>query len=125
MADVASFDLIFISETWFDNASTTCIPYFTLFRKDRTTYAGGVAIYARNGLVIKNAVYPELTAVHAEHIWLELLFEKSSTLLISCVYTPHTSSVAANSEIISPIRFSKQLLDERRISGLLIAGDFN
>ena len=68
--EMPKLDFIFITETWFSDTSLCTIPYFTLFRKDRETHAGGVAVYVLQGIVISEATHLELSALRAEHLWL-------------------------------------------------------
>ena len=104
--DRPKIDLIFISETWFSDTSPCILPNYKLFRKDRVAHAGGVAIYARDGLLVSEVAFPELVSSQAEHLWLQVHVDKTVPLLIGCVYRPPSSSSIANNEIITALQFA-------------------
>ena len=115
-------NLIFITETWWNETSTPFIGGYSLYRRDREkTKGGGVAIYVSNKITSAEVVDNELNN-KKEQIWCTIKVENKS-LLVGCIYRAnmHDDINEANSSIIR----AKQLVDSHSHSGLLICGDFN
>ena len=74
--------LLTFSETWFDGEisdSEINIPGYTVFRMDRESKDGGVAVYARNDISVIRRTDLEIEGV--EGLWLELILPKSRDFL--------------------------------------------
>ena len=125
LSSTAVNDVIFISETWFSEDSFTFIPNYKLFRRDRDSFAGGVAIYIHEKHNIIVVADEDLVSLHAELIWVKVQVNKNLSLLIGCCYRPFTSTSLTNTELIRAIQCAKILFDEKKISVLILAGDFN
>lgn len=116
--------IIFITETWFTDTSNSIIPNYKVFRADRSTHGGGIAIYTRSDLRITELPYPH---THSEQLWLKLetINEK---ITLGCIYRPPPSprnvslTTSADNEIIKNIKMAKKW---SKNGGLLITGDFN
>jgi len=117
-----NIDLIFITETWFSELSTTNLPHYNVHRKDRADRHGGVAIYTKDQL---NVISAQSFASHnSEQMWLNVI-QGNETILIGCIYRPPTSDAPAFLEIANNLKKAKCLLDEKKITGILLTGDFN
>ena len=116
--------LILITETWFSDLSITSIPNYNLNRKDRNGRGGGIAIYVRKEL---NVSEPSLfKSSYSEQVWLSIMLDKEH-ILVGCVYRPPNANLdpRIDYEILQNIKLSKKLVDQKKFSGLMIAGDFN
>ena len=86
---------MFITETWFDESSDANIENFEVFRRDRGSRGGGIAIYIRSNLrsseISDDALSGKLNRTIAEQLWLSLDFEGTS-VLIGCIYRPEKST---------------------------------
>ncbi|XP_075159089.1 uncharacterized protein LOC142232235 [Haematobia irritans] len=86
----SSLDVICISETWFHpdrNDNIYKHNGYRLFRADRHTNGGGVAIYLRNGIYGRTVLNSE-PGESTEHLFLELRINNEK-LLMGCVYRPN------------------------------------
>ena len=83
-------DIICISETWFDKImpdSLFALSGYKLFRADRESHAGGVAIFIRNCIPCKlNCKSTDNSAI--EYIFVEIM-SNSEKLLVGAVYRPN------------------------------------
>ena len=134
-----SYDVMFISETWFNELSVNNIEAYECFRKDRSSRRGdGVCIYARgsgsfNFTEIENE---QLNSNKIEQIWCVADSGKEK-LLLGCTYRPkiiRSSKGVIESEemhkerdreIIRTIEMANSLVKRGLYSGLLLVGDFN
>ena len=85
--------LLTFSETWFDGEmsdSEINIPGYTVFRMDRESKDGGVAVYARNDISVIRRTDLEIEGV--EGLWLEIILPKSRGFLVGTFYRPPDSS---------------------------------
>ena len=119
------FDLILVSETHLNNSVSKTledISGYDLFRKDRTRYGGGVAIYVRATL---SAVRRhDLEIDNIELIWIEFKTEKKSNL-VGCCYRPPGQSLAQSNSFLSSFENSLELSLDSQPNSLTIMGDFN
>ena len=123
-------DIIFITETWFNEYSSTNLNNYYTFRSDRPSHGGGVAIFVRMSLNPKT--FNSFSTKLSEQIWIELNLPTES-LLLGCIYRPPASSNSSNNVLlISPdneininLLHAKKLIDTKKYGGLLLAGDFN
>ena len=83
----------------------------------RTAWAGGVAIFVRDGVCSRRRCDLELWS---EEVWIEFPGRRKS-LLLGCVYRPPSSDV---SEFLSSLDSTLHLVDPEREEELLV-GDFN
>ena len=115
------------SETWFTEDSCPIIPGFTLYRKDRLKrIGGGVCIYINSRFNSYLFSEKELGIVNpaVETIWCVVKVGGES-VLVGCVYRPGDSSRQVGDQIDLGISRAKKLVDSKKFTGLLIAGDFN
>ncbi|XP_065665729.1 uncharacterized protein LOC136087151 [Hydra vulgaris] len=131
LSDIAlstSIDIIFITETWFNEISSPSIKNYDLFRHDRNNHAG-VAIYSRTCLnVIElslSQIHSCFTFKHSEQLWLSLPISKRNKLLINCIYRPPKMMEKTAKEINNCITLAKKSIDGNRFLGLLLTGNFN
>ena len=83
-------DIICVSETWFSptmHDNPVKLIGFKLFRADRDTHAGGVAIYVRQGISCKVVIKSNQSCL-SEFIFLEVRSDLSK-LLLCCAYRKH------------------------------------
>jgi len=122
MASELNSDIIFIAETWFHEFSHTNLLNFNLHRHDRADKHGGVGIYTNSKLNATLAT--SFISNNSEQLWLNINL-LNDTILIGCSYRPPSSNAIALTEIINNITKAKCLLDQKKISGIIISGDFN
>ena len=63
---------------------------YTLLRKDRGSKGGGIAIYARDDLIVTRR--DDLETSDVEGLWLEIHTPKSRSFLLGTFYRPPNSS---------------------------------
>ena len=126
-AELESPDIIFIAETWFNDQSSSNLEGFECFRQDRSSHAGGLAIYVRDGLnaslLSGPQIHPQLNISLSEQIWLQLDLDHEK-LLLGCIYRPNLNA-RADLEIKSSLKYARQAFESKKFDGILIAGDFN
>lgn len=123
----SGLDVICVSESWFHyeiQDSIYNLPGYKLFRADRKTHAGGVAIYVRDSIscIVKTsstnfALENYSTTTDIEYLFLEIA-SNGKKALIGCVYRPK-SDIPQNilSDALSYITLS--------YNDIIITGDFN
>ena len=117
--------LLMITETWFNSKSLKNIPHYSLFNKDREqVVGGGVAIYVRDDLEASEVSEDGLVQTTGEEIWCKVKTGVDS-ILIGCIYRPPYSNHETAEEIFNNIALAKKLVENKKYTGLLIAGDFN
>lgn len=86
---LCNYDIITLSETWLSSTTSNtdlALPGFQeIIRRDRPTFAGGVAVYVREGIAFKRLC--DLECQNIEHIWLQVCTLEGK-LLICTVYRP-------------------------------------
>ena len=85
--------LITLSKTWLSSdilASEIEIVDYNLYRRDRKTKGGGVAVYVRQDLCVVLRVYLESSDVEA--LWLQINLPKSHAFPVGTFYRPPHSS---------------------------------
>lgn len=113
-------DVICVSETWFDslvNDAIFNIPGFKLFRADRESHAGGVAIYVRNNIncCVKLRSRP---SCQIEYLFLEMIMQDKKKVLLACVYRPNNS--INTDDLLGQIESLSLLYND-----VIITGDLN
>ncbi|CAF0922484.1 unnamed protein product [Brachionus calyciflorus] len=117
-------DVAVVTETWFRDSSLVNVNGYTLFRKDRNSRGGGVAIYVKECLCPSKVFVPNLSDNLVENIWCSIE-NGHDKLLIGCIYRPPSSSNITNASINLLIQEASKLVSARRYSSLVICGDFN
>ncbi len=85
----SGIQLLTLSETWIKPETPDKeyeIPGYMLVRKDSEANCGGVAVYARNDLVVSRREDLEISDV--EGLWLEIAMPKSRSFLVGAFYNP-------------------------------------
>lgn len=119
-AELGSYDIITISETWLHNATPNknilISGYQPPIRRDREGH-GGVAIYVKEDLICIHR--PDLEVDDLEAVWIESKLNQE-TILIGCFYRPPSSRVGYWDLV-------DQSIDKAGSSPhkLVILGDFN
>jgi hypothetical protein len=75
--------LIFIAETWWNVTSIPYIDGYSLFRRDRASKGGGVAIYVSNDISSSEVINSDLSNKN-EHIWCEIKIQNEK-ILLECI----------------------------------------
>lgn len=127
ICEVNNPHVIFISDTWFKETSSTSLTNYTLYRKDRVTHAGGFCIYVRDDLSSSQVYISESNK--ADHVWC-IIEHNGNRLLLGCVYRPppsnnYDSNSLTDSEIKKALQEAKKIIDRKNCSGIIVAGDFN
>lgn len=114
-------NIITVSETWLNNSTSDNelnIADYVLYRSDRCSRGGGVAIYVSSDLV-SELIVPTIEPLHFESIFIKLNFHVNKCLTIGSIYRPPSSPAVSFNSMISTIN---------SISGsneLILLGDFN
>lgn len=86
--------LLALTETWANRDITDKeyeIPGYNLYRKDRGSKGGGVAVFVRNDLVITRR--EDLEKSDVEGLWLEIALPKLRSFLLGTFYRAPNSSI--------------------------------
>jgi hypothetical protein len=94
---------------------------YCLFRRDRGSKRGGVAIYISNKIATSEVNNP-LLSDKKEQIWCEIEVNNEKFLL-GCLYRPNMNDDVT--VINNSISEAKRLVDTSFYSGVLFCGDFN
>lgn len=112
-------DVVCVSETWFDPVVLGAIfdlDNYNLYRCDRKSHAGGVAIYVRKGIICK-LCYNSEPMEQIEYLFVEIT-SLGNKMLVGCVYRPHRK--------IKTDDFLKILENlTLKYEDIVICGDFN
>ena len=128
-----SYDVMFFSETWFNELSVNNIEGYECFRKDRSgKRGGGVCIYASGSgsFNFTEIVNEQLNSNKIEQIWCVAESGKEK-LLLGCIYRPKIMSSSKgviesekihrerDREIFRTIEMANNLVKRGSYSGLL------
>ena len=116
--------IMFFTETWFDNSSAPHKHNYDLYRSDRPTRGGGVAIYISSALKSTESHFDILNSKLCEQIW-SIVEYNSLKFLLGCIYRPPVQDFNAITAITNSLNFASSLVRNKTVNGLLIAGDFN
>ena len=116
--------LVLIAETWFGSQSAPGIQGYSLYRKDRPTRGGGVAIYVRSELVVVEVVDDALCSDGVEQVWCGVSVGKDR-ILVGCIYRPPGSNANCEKALLDSLQSAKKFVDSKIYDSVLIAGDFN
>ena len=89
----SGIQLIAFTETWVNNDihdAELHIPGYNLFRKDRVSRGGGIAVYVRCNITAFRR--EDLEDANVEGLWLEISLPKSRGFLVGAFYRPPNSS---------------------------------
>ena len=122
-SELANFDLISITETWFNqsisNADVNINGFRAPFRKDRLGDGyGGEAVYIKNDIPYIQRT--DLEILNIECVWVEIRLH-GKRLLVGTYYRPPNSDIA----VLTNIENSIDLAIDTEISDIIILGDFN
>jgi hypothetical protein len=116
--------IVFISETWWSDTSSTNIVGFNLFRSDRDGRGGGVCIFIKNNF--KSYIIDDefLNSRDIEQTWciVEIGSEK---IICGCIYRPGSSNKTENLAKICSIKQVSSFYSKKKCTGILLCGDFN
>ena len=121
------FDAICISETSYqlDNAISNndlLKNYSTPFVTNTKSSKGGVAIFVKENLVVKEREDLKICTDEFESVWIEITNKKSKNVIIGCSYRhPHNNNIDDYSNYIS--KCLNKLCKENK--EVYLAGDFN
>lgn len=117
--ETSKIDIICISESWFlpsTQDSLVSIPGFKLFRADRDSHAGGVAIYVRLGIPTRIVAKSSSTNL-CEFLFLEVRND-SNKLLLGCCYRPNRfTSLCDITDLLESLAVE--------YADIVVVGDFN
>ena len=122
LIDSTKPDIVLATETWFDASvldSEFFGPGYSVYRRDRPTRGGGVAIAVNSDYISTREV--SLEHEDAESVWAKVSIIGCKSLYVGCFYRPHASDVV-NLEAFESAVTS---LSGRANSIVLIGGDFN
>ena len=95
---MSEYDIIFISETWFSENSCTFIPYYKLYRRDRDTLGGRVAIYIHEKHSIIEVANEDLISISRFSSMCSVLGYSSYAHLLALIRQSCTASRVDTSE---------------------------
>lgn len=126
------YDLVFLTETWFDEKSVTYLNNYNIFNKNRPKSSGkvkggGVAIYVKNDIEAHEVPDTELNNEQVEILWITL---NPSKILIGCVYRPNNESSREERNkkdefLQKALSRAVWLVKNNTFDGLCLVGDFN
>ena len=114
-----NFDIIGINETWLDESvddSEISIPGYSIIRKDRNRFGGGVCFYVKDTVqyCVKNDI-----GNGVESIWLQIKNNKKN-VLISTMYRPPSAGSDYYDNIVGEIQRAKDCTNH-----IILMGDLN
>nr|XP_047138938.1 uncharacterized protein LOC124814888 [Hydra vulgaris] len=124
--EISSPDIIFITETWWNDTSATIIPGYNLYRRDRmNSRGGGVCIYV-NDLIDSFEVNNEpYNNKNIEQIWCTIKMS-NECILCGCIYRPGSDDLVNFQNVINSIKESYNYFSKTKIyTEFFICGDFN
>ena len=110
-----------LSETWLDPRipdGVVSLPGYRIFRKDRSTVGGGVAVYCPDTLRCKRRLDLEVDCMEA--LWVEIFCKGKKPILLCTIYRP------TNTDCSFTVNFS-ELMECATSEGkeVIVMGDFN
>lgn len=117
----SNFDIICITETWLQDtvlSSAVQLRNYNLYRKDRGTRGGGVAIYVKNAF--RSALINSINAGEAEQLWVRVLV-RNKVLVFGVLYRPPTFSVPNFGNVLEESLAEAYLVRDE----VVCCGDFN
>ena len=93
----ANADLLAVSESWFRKATKIpemSIPYYNIFRKDRTAKGGRVAIYCIDSLQ-SSVILSRSVPKQFELLLLKIHLSRNKSLTVAAYYSPPSSPSCA------------------------------
>ena len=113
--------VIFFTQTWFNEESDTSINGYQLLRADRRNKEGGNAIYVKSEILPFDVALTQLKAKDIEQIWTIIRYGKDSILLGS-IYRPHDLEDEYLSRTIETIKTAKYTLKSLKCTNMLLYG---
>lgn len=117
--EMSGVDIICVSETWFNSSITDSIisvEGYNVYRNDRSSLGGGVALYVKNNLPCK-VIFKSEQNEKIESIFVELVIN-TRKILLGCAYRP-------NCHIPYECIFDTILDISVHYDDVIIAGDLN
>jgi len=139
----SELDIIFITETKWDEKTTAKINGYEHFSKACDKNGGGVCIYVRDNKKISGWKMEPMACVclfedakheckhkDVEQIWCLLTIKEDYKILLGCIYRPGNLTPAIIQQITDEkinkiIEKTGDLVKDKKINGIILAGDFN
>jgi hypothetical protein len=115
-------DVFAVSETWLNtniSDSEVAIPNYKLYRKDRATRGGGVALYV-NSLIDHELCTDHTGVSNTEVIWVKISPKYHKALHVAAVYRPPSADETYFEHLLD--NFEKVMTGDKDV---VILGDFN
>lgn len=113
-------DVVCVSETWFStliNNKQINVDGYKVFRSDRASHGGGVAVFVKNGIKCK-WLCSQPAESEIEYIFLEIIKIDGTKALLGCIYRPNNNvELQPLISAIAPLHLS--------YSDIILVGDFN
>lgn len=116
-----NINILAISETHLDNTfddATVEIQEYSIYRRDRDVYGGGVAMYIQSHIPVK--IREDLMSCDVEMLWLEVHLPHLKPMLMGCCYRPPGSG---NQYLDDLGEMFERACDENR--EIYVLGDLN
>jgi hypothetical protein len=132
-----NIDVCFLTETWLDESipnSLIEVDGFSLFRSDRNTNGGGVALYIKNTMVVSQIPLHTIPSITQSSSEILAVFIHHVNIAIIVIYHPfwgnsphHDSAVMALEDLCDYIRINYTACSSSPswLLGIIIAGDIN
>jgi len=121
MVKKSNFGVFAVSETWLTDSvpdEFVNIDGYRIYRNDRETCGGGVAIYVKED--IQHSFLSNLISSDIENSWVLIKPDHYKPFLIGCFYRPPSSNKQYLDKMIECIQNAKNELED-----LIVLGDFN
>ena len=125
--EVKNPEIIFITETWWNETSITNIAGYSLYKKDREhSRGGGVCIYVKDSINSYEINDVVLNNKNIEQIWCSIKIG-SENILCGCIYRPGSNDIKNCQNLIESINKSYEYISNNtnKYTDILICGDFN
>ena len=121
-----NIDLFFLTETWLTNKvndATVCPFNYNIYRSDRSSRGGGVAILFKNSLKVIKVKNDSISTsnINFEYLCVDVIFKKMK-LRFCCVYLPPLSARCALT-VQNVIKMIKMVFPKE--CSFYVLGDFN
>ena len=117
----ADLDICAFTETWISAGVTDNLIHingYRVYRNDRETEGGGVAIYIKE--TIQHILTKDLISKDIENIWVTVKPEHNKQFLVSCMYRPPSSNHQYLENIIDCIENANKVTTD-----IIMLGDLN
>jgi hypothetical protein len=130
IASTHNYSIIALTETWFDCDTKyddiKLAGYDKPLRTDRPTHAGGVALYIKNYLLVKEQENLRFKINNTEVLWVKVRLQRGAIFFCVSYCAPTVSEYAESSDLfISYLDTCFEYTSAQQALGTILVGDFN